>query len=224
MPHPRPLEVPVTEPWAESHGPAGPPEAGPAAGPPVHAGGSVAGWFGRIGVLLTLVSFAGLLRGAERGVWIDVPFVEQTRNACGAANAAMLLRYWSGQGAELTGADASLGALHERLYSAEERGALGSELANLLEESGFRTFAFEGRYEDLEEHLAKGRPLVVCFKPRGQSRLHFALAVGLDPAEDVVLLNDPARKKLSKVGRAEFLKSWAAAASWTLLAVPRETP
>lgn len=162
--------------------------------------------------------------GAERGLWIDAPFVEQTRNACGAANAAMLLRYWSAQGAHLQGADASLEELHEQLYSAELRGALGSELASVLEESGLRTFTFEGKYEDLETHLAKGRPLVVCLKPRGQSRLHFALAVGLDPAENVVLLNDPARKKLSKMDRAEFLESWRAAGGWTLLAVPRETP
>jgi len=97
-------------------------------------------------------------------------------------------------------------------------------LAEFLEESGFRALTFEGRYEDLREHLAKGRPLVVCLKPRGQSRLHFALAVGLAPAEDVVLLNDPARKKLSKMDRAEFLASWRGAAGWTLLAVPREGP
>jgi ABC-type bacteriocin/lantibiotic exporter with double-glycine peptidase domain len=134
----------------------------------------------------------------------------------------MLLRYWSAQGAALEGADASLESLHERLYSAEERGALGSELARLLEQAGLRTFTFEGRYADLEEHLAKGRPLVVCLKPRGQSRLHFALAVGIDPGEDVVLLNDPARRKLSKMDRAEFLESWSGAGNWTLLATPRE--
>lgn len=166
----------------------------------------------------------GFASSAERGVWIDAPFVEQTRNACGAANAAMLLRYWSAQGARLNGADATLESLHARLYSAEERGALGSELAKLLEDAGFRTFTIEGRYEDLEEHLAKGRPLVVCLKPRGQSRLHYALAVGLDPAEDVVLLNDPARRKLSKMDRAQFLESWEGAGWWTLLAVPRDLP
>jgi predicted double-glycine peptidase len=176
------------------------------------------------GSLAAAAALAGALFAGEAGVWIDAPFVEQTRNACGAANAAMLLRYWSAQGARLDGADASLEALHERLYSAEQRGTLGSELAKLLEESGLRTFVFEGRYEDLEEHLAKGRPLVVCLKPRGQSRLHFALAVGLDPGADVVLLNDPARRKLSRVDRAGFLESWRAAGSWTLLAIPRESP
>ncbi|MCB1020698.1 MAG: C39 family peptidase [Acidobacteria bacterium] len=160
---------------------------------------------------------------AGGGVWIDVPFVEQTRNACGAANAAMLLRYWSGQGARIERADASLADLHAELYSAEERGALGSALASLLEAAGLRTFTFEGRFEDLSEHLAKGRPLLVCLKPRGQSRLHYALAVGLEPADDVVLLNDPARRKLSKMDRKEFLASWAGAGNWTLLATPLAT-
>ena len=163
---------------------------------------------------------AGLTFAAGRAVWIDVPFVAQTRNACGAANAAMLLRYWSAQGARLSGADASLESLHERLYSAEEKGALGSELAKVLEEAGLRTFTFEGRYGDLTEHLPQGRPLVVCLKPRGQSRLHFALVVGLDAAEDVVLLNDPARRKLSRMDRADFLENWKGAGNWTLLAVP----
>ena len=111
--------------------------------------------------------------------------------------------------------------MHERLYSAEARGALGSALAELLQEHGLQTFVFAGRYEDLQKHLAQGRPLVVCLKPKGQRRLHFALAVGLDPGEDVVLLNDPARRKLSKMDRGRFLESWEAAQSWTLLAVPR---
>ncbi len=164
-----------------------------------------------------------LAAAGERGVWIDVPFVKQTRNGCGAANAAMLLRYWDAQGAKLVGAEASLETLHQQLYSAELRGAIGSELEKLLQGAGFRTFAFEGRYEDLEKHLAKGRPLVVCVKPRGQRRLHFALAVGLDLSENVILLNDPARRKLTKMDRSKFLESWAGAGNWTLLAVPRET-
>lgn len=167
---------------------------------------------------------AGSSPAGERGVWIDVPFVAQTKNACGAANAAMLLRYWSSQGAALSGADASLESLHERLYSAEVKGTLGSELAQLLEEAGFRTFTFAGAYDDLAEHLAQGRPLVVCLKPPGQTRLHYALAVGLDPAENVVLLNDPARRKLSKMHRADFLASWGGARFWTLLATPRNVP
>ena len=48
-----------------------------------------------------------------------------------------------------------------------------------------------------------------------------ALAVGLDTETDTVLLNDPARKKLARYDREEFLESWAATDNWTLLAVPR---
>lgn len=179
------------------------------------AAASVAAW--------TALAASAML-AAGRGVWIDVPFVAQTRNACGAANAAMLLRYWAGKGVPLKGADASLDQLHARLYSAEERGALGSELAEALEEAGLRTFTFEGGYADLNEHLAQGRPLIVCLKPRGQARLHFVLVVGLDPGADVVLVNDPARRKLSKMDRGEFLSSWASAGHWALLAVPRRLP
>ena len=134
----------------------------------------------------------------------------------------MLLRYWSGQGYATAEAEAELETLHEALYSAEAQGTLGSAIESFFREAGFRTFVVEGRWSDVEEHLAAGRPLLVCFRPRaGQQRLHYALLVGFDPAEDVVLLNDPARKKLSKTDRKRFLRGWKATRNWTLLAVPR---
>ena len=31
------------------------------------------------------------------GVWLDVPFVKQDKNACGAASIAMVMQYWQRQ-------------------------------------------------------------------------------------------------------------------------------
>jgi len=166
------------------------------------------------------VATAALAVAAERGVWIDVPFVEQSPKGCGPAAARMLLGYWADQG--YASAEAEIGAVRDELYSAEADGTLGSALEAFFERAGFRTFVIEGRWEDFETHLAAGRPLLVCYRPRaGQRLLHYAVAVGLDPVEDVVLLNDPARKKLAKVDRERFLRGWEAAGNWTLLAVPR---
>lgn len=171
--------------------------------------------------VLSLLLAAVLSAASSAGLWIDVPFVLQTDRACGAANAAMLLRYWADKGFPLKGADAELAMLHQQLYSKEEKGTTGQSLQALLEDAGLRTFVFRGEYADLEKHIAAGRPLIVCVDPPRGGTLHFALAVGLDPETDTVLLNDPARKKLARYDRTEFLESWAATDNWTLLAVPR---
>ncbi len=163
----------------------------------------------------------GAALAATPGVWIDVPFVRQTGRACGAATASMVLRYWAAKGFEVRHADASLEALNDKLYSREEKGTLGSELESFLQQSGLRTFVFRGEEADLAKHLARGRPLIVCLDPPHGGSLHYAVAVGLDPAGDAVLLNDPARRKLARYDRREFLESWGATNNWTLLAVPR---
>lgn len=170
---------------------------------------------------LILPLAAALSAASSAGLWIDVPFVQQTDRACGAANAAMLLRYWADKGFAIQGAGAELAELHQQLYSKEAKGTTGQSLQALLEDAGLRTFVFRGDYADLEKHLGAGRPLIVCVDPPRGGTLHFALAVGLDPGTDTVLLNDPARKKLARYDRKEFLESWAATDNWTLLAVPR---
>ena len=175
----------------------------------------------RLFLALSLLLAAVLSAAGSAGLWIDVPFVQQTDRACGAANAAMLLRYWADKGFAIKGGDAELAALHRQLYSKEEKGTTGQSLKALLEDAGLRTFVFRGEYSDLEKHLAAGRPLIVCVDPPRGGTFHYALAVGLDPETDTVLLNDPARKKLARYDRAEFLESWAATDNWTLLAVPR---
>ena len=161
------------------------------------------------------------LLNAASGVWIDVPFVKQTDKACGAATASMILRYWAAKGFSVRDAAAPVQELHQRLFSRDDKGTLGSVLESFLSESGLRTFVFRGEQADLEEHLAKGRPLIVCLDPPRGGSLHYAVAVGLDPEGDAVLLNDPARRKLARYDRREFLESWGAAGNWTLLAVPR---
>jgi uncharacterized protein YvpB len=45
---------------------------------------------------------------------------------------------------------------------------------------------------------------------------------GLDWQPELVLLNDPAQRKLIKLDRKSFEKSWHAAGNWTLLALPKQ--
>jgi predicted double-glycine peptidase len=170
-----------------------------------------------VAVLLCLC--ARLLASSATGVWLDVPFVKQEKNGCGAASMAMVLQYWQRQRGQA--ADADERQIQEALYSSEAHGIFASDVQRYMDEHGFRTFAFHGEWGDLREHLERGRPLVVALKPGRQAAAHYVVVVGLDWMQDIVLTNDPAERKLLKQGRIAFEKEWKAANNWTLLAVPR---
>jgi len=171
--------------------------------------------------LAALVCLCGLLAAAQSGsLWLDVPFIKQERNGCGAASIAMVMQYWQKQsGARVPGADAGL--IQQALYSPKAHGIYASDMERYFQQQGFKTFAFAGTWEDFAQHLHKGRPLIVALKPLPHEReLHYVVVVGVDPAQDLVLVNDAARRKLIKEDRASFVKEWSAAGKWTLLAVP----
>jgi uncharacterized protein YvpB len=82
---------------------------------------------------------------------------------------------------------------------------------------------FHGDWQDLEQHLAKGRPLMVCLREGRTGPLHYVVVSGLDTRHNVVLVNDPARRKLLKVERGVFETDWTGSDRWTLLAVPQQS-
>jgi ABC-type bacteriocin/lantibiotic exporter with double-glycine peptidase domain len=159
------------------------------------------------------------LWGAQTGVWLDVPFVNQGKNGCGAASIAMIMQYWQRQQGQATSADAE--KIQQTLYSSRAHGIYASDLKRYLDEYGFRTFAFRGEWNDLQEHLEKGRPLILALKPAQQTEFHYVVVAGLDSAQGLVLINDPAERKLLKRNRLDFENEWHATGNWTLLAVPR---
>ena len=48
------------------------------------------------------------------------------------------------------------------------------------------------------------------------------VVTGLDSSQGLVLINDPAQRKLLKQDRASFEREWSATGKWTLLAVPED--
>ena len=104
----------------------------------------------------------GVVLAADRsGVWLDVPFVKQEKDGCGAASIAMVMQYWlSKQASASTSVDPL--EIQRALYSKEGHGIYASDLEKYLQEHGFRTFAFQGTWDDLRQHLEKGRPLIVA--------------------------------------------------------------
>jgi predicted double-glycine peptidase len=157
------------------------------------------------------------------GAWLDVPFVKQSEDACGSAALAMLLQYWNAHGAAIDAARFDATAIQKELYSPKARGIYASDMERYLRGSGFRTFSITGKWEDLREQLVKGRPLIVGLQPGGRkSPLHYVVITGMNWVDDTLLVNDPARGKLLRVGRANFEKQWQRVHNWMLLAVPQQ--
>jgi hypothetical protein len=158
-----------------------------------------------------LVALMAALAGAA---WIDVPFTRQEKNGCGSASVWMLMEYW-GKSPEPPE------VIHSLLYSKEGGGVFASDMERFLSARGFRTFAFAGQWSDLTENVAKGRPLVVSIEASSKGApLHYVLVVGVDEARQIVLVNDPAQRKLLPMARSDFEQRWDAMNRWTLLALP----
>lgn len=181
--------------------------------------------FTRLAALVVLfVCFCGvLLAAASPGVWLDVPFVKQEKNGCGAASVAMVMQYWRNRQGHSTSESADASQIHRSLYIPGSDGVYASAMERYFQKHGFRTFSFRGEWNDFRNHLEKGRPLIVALKPSGDSPLHYVVVAGLDSEQGILLLNDPARRKLLKQDWAGFEKQWSATGNWTLLALPQPT-
>jgi ABC-type bacteriocin/lantibiotic exporter with double-glycine peptidase domain len=172
--------------------------------------------------LALLPALLGAALAATPGIWLNVPFIHQQTNGCGAACIAMVMQYWQRGGDGDAPAIAEPRQIQRALYDRQAKGIYAADMERYFRQNGFRVFAFKGQWEDLKHHLSKGRPLIVSLGGERRSEpLHYVVVVGLDWQEDVVLVNDPAQRKLLKIDRSHFEKRWKAMNDWTLLAVPR---
>lgn len=154
------------------------------------------------------------------GVWMDVPFVQQPENGCGAAVASMVFQYWSDRG-HSSALPIDVETVQSALYSGEQKGIAGSAIEKYFRDAGYAAFAFKGDMEMLESHLKRGRPLIVYLEDRGTGSFqHFVVVAGLNREAGYILVNDPAERKLMKISLSTFEKQWEMANYWTLLAVP----
>jgi len=151
----------------------------------------------------------------QEALWIDVPFIQQDKNGCGSASIWMIMTYWHPEDA------VDPDAIQLQLYSKQAGGIYAKDVARYLESHGYRVFAFRGEWHDLEAHIAKGRPLIVSLEQNSRGAgLHYVVVAGVNTVEGIVLLNDPAQRKLLSMSRADFEQRWHATNNWTLLAVP----
>jgi ABC-type bacteriocin/lantibiotic exporter with double-glycine peptidase domain len=157
-------------------------------------------------------------------IWIDVPYVEQTKEGCGSAVISMVMQYWAKQTGQALSPDMDAAKIQQLLYSREQKGIQASAMEDYFRKQNYQTHAFRGDWHDLETDLAKGRPLIVSLKASGhRGPLHYAVVVGIDRARGYVFLNDPAMGKMLRISREGFKSEWNLANNWTLLAVPSGT-
>lgn len=176
----------------------------------------------RVKLASLFVGLASLAAASDvPGIWLDVPFVKQAKNGCGAASVSMVMQYWNRDKSPALTERSDPVLIQRALLPRDAGGILASAMTRYLQESGFQTFTFRGEWLDLREHLSKGRPLIVCLKESGGT-LHYVVVAGLDWQRDLVFMNDPATRKLAKLDRADFEKAWSAARNWTLLALPKK--
>lgn len=146
---------------------------------------------------------------------IAVPFFHQQKNGCGAASVAMVAHYWT------PATSPTPETVYNRLIDADRKGIQLAHMKSYMEEIGFQAFTLRGQWNDLEQHLAKGRPVIVSLQAGRAGRLHFAVLVGIEGEH--VWVNDPTRKAPHRTGRAKFQQQWDGANRWMLLATPRAT-
>jgi ABC-type bacteriocin/lantibiotic exporter with double-glycine peptidase domain len=157
-------------------------------------------------------------------IWLDVPFVKQDPEGCGAASIAMVMQYWLALDGQTPGEQADAAHILRSLHSRAGHGIYASAMSQYFEAQGFRTFSFTGDWGMLQQHLQKGRPLIVALKPSAMERsLHYAVVAGMDSQNGIILMNDPAERKLRKMDRATFEKQWGGSQRWTLLALPERS-
>src|SRR5215472_11418678 len=174
-----------------------------------------------IRTIVLMLCGGGVLFAADRsGIWLDVPFVKQEKDGCGAASIAMVMQYWQLQQGQSRRSTTEAAQIHRDLHSDAAHGIYASDMERYFQRYGYITFVFDGDWSDLKQHLDKGRPLIAALKPSAMVPLHYVVVVGLDEERQLVLLNDPAQRKLLKADRSSFEREWKGVGHWTLLALP----
>ena len=168
----------------------------------------------------TLLGCAAADAASLAGIWLDVPFVRQQKDGCGAASIAMVMQYWDQHLHRPISSDAEPAQILRAIYAPAAHGIYASAMARYFQQNGYRAFAFSGEWADLARQLQNGRPLIAALKPDTGSSLHYVVVVGVDTQQRLILVNDPAQRKLLSESQSQFEREWKAAGHWTLLAVP----
>src|SRR5216117_4090550 len=100
--------------------------------------------------LALMLCLCNLVVAAEpSGLWLDVPFVKQEKNGCGAASISMVMRYWSRVADLPAPGAADPSAIMHHLYAKDAKGIFASAMQRYFNEEGYQAFVFKGQWIDL---------------------------------------------------------------------------
>jgi ABC-type bacteriocin/lantibiotic exporter with double-glycine peptidase domain len=162
-------------------------------------------------ILVFTLPCLGMDAPQNQSVMLEVPTVKQPYMRCLVASVSMVLHYW---GREISTEDI------EKKIPVYREGTIGRDLVNYVNTIGFNGFLIQPPYEDLLDHLAKGRPPIVALNSTNSMR-HALVLVGYDSASGTIYLNDPAKGKRTSWEIARFRLDWENGKRWTLLIVPK---
>lgn len=174
--------------------------------------------------VLLLMLCGAACAAAPLDIWLDVPFVKQQKDGCGPASIAMVMQYWKKQQHAAPNPAAGAPQIIRALKPRQNHGVRASNMVRYFRQHGYQAIPYAGDWADLKHQLENGRPLIAALKPGSGSELHYVVVAGIDDPEQLVLLNDPAQRKLLKEDRGQFEREWKATGFWTLLAVPTLKP
>jgi len=92
-------------------------------------------------IVIVCLGVCGVLPASDLpGVWLDVPFVKQEKDGCGAASIAMVMQYWQAQQGQAANQTSDAIQIQRALYSQKAHGIYASDMERYFQENGFRTF------------------------------------------------------------------------------------
>jgi ABC-type bacteriocin/lantibiotic exporter with double-glycine peptidase domain len=145
-----------------------------------------------------------------------VPFIPQRGDVdCGAAALAMVLTH--------DGVPTSPSGLLAEAPPAGG-GIAAGQLRAAARRRGLAAYVVSGTWDDLEQQVTQGRPVVVgLLKPilGGRARAHYEVVIGFNRKQRRVLSLDPAAG-LREYSAAGFAREWAPAREVTLIVLPRQ--
>ena len=140
---------------------------------------------------------------------LEVPFVPQSEALCGGAAAAMVFRYWR--------ASPAYAEDFASLVDESAEGIRLGELTRAIQDRGWRAVPFAGTASNIQQHLARGRPIIALIEDR-PGRHHYVVVVAW--TTDQIVVHDPARGPFRVIDRQKFERVWAVTNRIALLILP----
>jgi len=141
--------------------------------------------------------------------FLDVPYVPQSGALCGGAALAMVLRYWG-----------KPGVLADDFTALVEPGQAGirtGALVQAVEAYGWTALPLRGTPSGVENHLARGRPVIALIEASSSS-YHYVVLVAW--ANGWVVIHDPNVGPFRAIREEEFEAAWSGSGGWALLVLP----